>query len=215
MQNVTDDLSGLNHPRPCGDAGNPYPAFGEVALTAFIQGFNHAARAVVDERSIVGHDHDEGVFGNALFFKVFLQLSYKNVKAFERFLQGVLVGGSLDGVALIRNERKQNWLMGDKKRFLGFHSLIDEIILLSFEAPKSYTTENVIEIQCHGGYKVTQKILELCMTQGCRLAEKGEFTKRAFLGGRIDLTQVEAVLDIIRSKIGSSGICPSNRYGYT
>lgn len=80
------------------------------------------------------------------------------------------------------------------------NSLIDEIILLAFESPKSYTTENLIEIQCHGGISVTNKILELCLDQGCRIAEKGEFTKRAFIGGRIDLTQVEAVLDIISAK---------------
>lgn len=78
--------------------------------------------------------------------------------------------------------------------------LIDEVIILAFKSPKSYTTEDVIEIQCHGGINVTRKILDLCLKHGARLAEKGEFTKRAFLGGRIDLTQVEAVLDIISAK---------------
>lgn len=81
-----------------------------------------------------------------------------------------------------------------------YNTLIDEAVLLVFKSPKSYTTENVIEIQCHGGYNVTQKILQICLNNGARLAEKGEFTKRAFLSGRIDLTQVEAVLDIISAK---------------
>lgn len=77
---------------------------------------------------------------------------------------------------------------------------VDEVIVLVFKGPKSYTTEDVIEIQCHGGMSVTQKILALCLAEGARLAEEGEFTKRAFIGGRIDLTQVEAVLDIISAK---------------
>lgn len=80
------------------------------------------------------------------------------------------------------------------------NNLIDETVLLVFKSPKSYTTEDIIEIQCHGGYNVTQKILQICLDNGARLAEKGEFTKRAFLSGRIDLTQVEAVLDIISAK---------------
>lgn len=71
---------------------------------------------------------------------------------------------------------------------------------MAFKSPKSYTTEDIIEIQCHGGINVTQKILQICLNNGARLAEKGEFTKRAFLEGRIDLTQVEAVLDIISAK---------------
>ncbi|MEW5820215.1 MAG: tRNA uridine-5-carboxymethylaminomethyl(34) synthesis GTPase MnmE [Cyanobacteriota bacterium] len=80
------------------------------------------------------------------------------------------------------------------------NSLIDEVILLAFKSPNSYTTEDLIEIQCHGGIKVTENILDICLNQGARIAEKGEFTKRAFIGGRIDLTQVEAVLDIISAK---------------
>lgn len=80
------------------------------------------------------------------------------------------------------------------------NTLVDEIILLPFKAPKSYTTEDLIEIQCHGGISVTNKILDLCLEHGARIAEKGEFTKRAFIGGRIDLTQVEAVLDIISAR---------------
>ena len=77
---------------------------------------------------------------------------------------------------------------------------IDEVIVLPFFAPNSYTGENVIEIQCHGGVNVVKNILELVLKNGARMAEKGEFTKRAFLNKRMDLSQAEAVADIIHSK---------------
>lgn len=79
-------------------------------------------------------------------------------------------------------------------------SVIDEVLVLVMRAPKSYTRENVVEIDCHGGIVVTRKILDLVIRSGARPAEPGEFTKRAFLNGRIDLSQAEAVIDIIRSK---------------
>ena len=78
--------------------------------------------------------------------------------------------------------------------------IIDEVLVSFFKAPFSYTTENTCEINSHGGNIVIKNILELCLENGARLAEAGEFTKRAFLNGRIDLTQVEAVIDIINSK---------------
>lgn len=78
--------------------------------------------------------------------------------------------------------------------------MIDEVIVLPFFAPNSYTGENVIEIQCHGGINVVKNILNLVLKNGARMAEKGEFTKRAFLNKRIDLSQAEAVADIIHSK---------------
>ena len=78
--------------------------------------------------------------------------------------------------------------------------IIDEVLVSFFKAPSSYTAENVCEINSHGGMIVVKKILELCIENGARLAEPGEFTKRAFLNGRLDLTQVEAVVDIINSK---------------
>lgn len=78
--------------------------------------------------------------------------------------------------------------------------LIDEVLLLIFRAPKSYTTEDMVEIDCHGGILVMKKLLETVIKYGARPAEPGEFTKRAFLNGRIDLTQAEAVIDIINSK---------------
>lgn len=78
--------------------------------------------------------------------------------------------------------------------------LLDEVMVLVMKGPKSYTKEDVIEINCHGGIVVTKKILETVLKNGARIAEPGEFTKRAFLNGRIDLSQAEAVMDIINSK---------------
>lgn len=79
-------------------------------------------------------------------------------------------------------------------------NIIDEVLVSYFKAPKSYTTENMCEINSHGGNIVLKKILELCLKNGAELAEPGEFTKRAFLNGRIDLLQAESVIDIINSK---------------
>ena len=78
--------------------------------------------------------------------------------------------------------------------------IIDEVLVSYFKAPKSYTTENMCEINSHGGNIVMKQILELCIKNGAKLAEPGEFTKRAFLNGRIDLTQAEAVIDILNAK---------------
>ena len=78
--------------------------------------------------------------------------------------------------------------------------LIDEVMVVVMKAPNTYTRENVVEIDCHGGILVMNKILDTILKNGCRLAEPGEFTKRAFLNGRIDLSRAEAVMDIIHSK---------------
>ena len=78
--------------------------------------------------------------------------------------------------------------------------LIDEVIVLVMKAPHSYTTEDIVEIDCHGGVVVMKKILETVVKYGARPAEPGEFTKRAFLNGRIDLTQAEAVIEVINAK---------------
>jgi len=78
--------------------------------------------------------------------------------------------------------------------------IVDEVMLLIMKAPNSYTTEDIIEIDCHGGVLVMQKILETVLKYGARAAEPGEFTKRAFLNGRIDLSQAESVIDIINAK---------------
>lgn len=80
------------------------------------------------------------------------------------------------------------------------HIPVDEAIILCFKAPKSYTGEDVFEIQCHGGINVVKNILKLCIQSGARLAERGEFSKRAFINGKLDLSKAEAVLDLIHSK---------------
>lgn len=78
--------------------------------------------------------------------------------------------------------------------------IIDEVIVSFMKGPKSFTAEDTVEINCHGGVIATNRVLEEVIKQGVRLAEPGEFTKRAFLNGRIDLSQAEAVIDIIRAK---------------
>ncbi|KRL08639.1 tRNA uridine-5-carboxymethylaminomethyl(34) synthesis GTPase MnmE [Schleiferilactobacillus perolens] len=78
--------------------------------------------------------------------------------------------------------------------------VVDEVMVSVMRAPKTYTREDVIEINCHGGIVDTNRILQLLLSHGARMAEPGEFTKRAFLNGRIDLTQAESVMDLIRAK---------------
>ena len=82
----------------------------------------------------------------------------------------------------------------------GDGSVLDEVLLVFMRQPKTYTREDVVEIQCHSGPLILQEILQVVLRSGARLAEPGEFTKRAFLNGRIDLTQAEAVIDLIRSQ---------------
>lgn len=98
-----------------------------------------------------------------------------------------------------------------KSRYLHYGNIVDldnkkvdEVLLSYMKAPNTYTKEDIVEINCHGGMISAKKILELILKFDCRLAERGEFTKRAFLNGRIDLTQAEAVIDIINSKTDSS-----------
>ena len=78
--------------------------------------------------------------------------------------------------------------------------IVDEVLVSFFKAPKSYTAENMCEINSHGGIVIVNKILDLCIKNGAEVAEPGEFTKRAFLNGRIDLSQAEAVIDVINAK---------------
>ena len=78
--------------------------------------------------------------------------------------------------------------------------LIDEVMVSVMKSPRSYTMEDVVEINCHGGILLTNHILELVLKNGARLADPGEFTKRAFLNGRIDLSKAEAVMDVITSE---------------
>ena len=78
--------------------------------------------------------------------------------------------------------------------------VVDEVLVSIMKAPKTFTTEDIVEINTHGGIAPTNKVLELLLENGCRLAEPGEFTKRAFLNGRIDLLEAESVMDMIDSK---------------
>ena len=78
--------------------------------------------------------------------------------------------------------------------------LLDEVLVSVFRAPRTYTKEDIVEINCHGGTLVLRSVLEAVLKTGVRMAEPGEFTKRAFLNGRIDLTQAEAVMDLIGSE---------------
>ena len=80
------------------------------------------------------------------------------------------------------------------------NDLIDEVIISYMKGPRSFTAEDVVEINCHGGVVSTNKVLESIIKAGARIAEPGEFTKRAFLNGRIDLSQAESVIDIINAK---------------
>lgn len=88
---------------------------------------------------------------------------------------------------------KYGYIVENKKK-------VDEVLVSYFKSPKSYTTENMCEINTHGGNIIVRKILELCLKNGANLAEPGEFTKRAFLNGRIDLLQAESVIDVINAK---------------
>src|SRR5574344_201741 len=94
------------------------------------------------------------------------------------------------------NTISHGWIIDNLKS----NEKVDEVIVLPFFAPNSYTGEDVIEIQCHGGVNIVKKILNLALKNGCRMAEKGEYTKRAFLNKKMDLSQAEAVADLIHSK---------------
>lgn len=100
-------------------------------------------------------------------------------------------------------------VFGHVKNFDG--EIVDEVIVLVMRAPKSYTKEDVVEIQCHGGSEVLREILNLTFKAGARPAERGEFTKRAFLNGRIDLSQAQAVLDVIQAKTSAALNIAQNR----
>lgn len=93
----------------------------------------------------------------------------------------------------------------ENRKFLYGHlvdgdKLIDEVLVVKMKGPHSYTAEDIVEVHCHGGVVSVKRILSLILSKGARLAEKGEFTKRGFLNGRIDLTQAEAVVDMIKAK---------------
>ena len=115
---------------------------------------------------------------------------------------------SFEILSKIFNTKNPNKDLGFYKFNYGFihdgEKVIDESMVVRMKAPKTYTCEDVVEINCHGGQFVTQKVLELVLKNGARHAEQGEFTKRAFMNGRIDLSQAEAVMDLIQGKTEKS-----------
>lgn len=96
-------------------------------------------------------------------------------------------------------------------KIVSSHKVVDDVLISVFISPRSYTGEDVIEVSCHGGVFVTQKVLEAILAAGARLAEPGEFTKRAFINGKIDLTEAESVIDLIESKTQRSQQAAINR----
>ena len=109
----------------------------------------------------------------------------------------------LDKIFIPKNKEKTEDIKGYTIKYGNIvknKEIIDEVLVSYFKAPKSYTTEDMCEINSHGGNIIMKKILELCLKNGATLAEPGEFTKRAFLNGRIDLTQAESVIDVINAK---------------
>ncbi len=108
---------------------------------------------------------------------------------------------SIDGKEFkIKDNRKLNYghIIDEEE------NVVDEVLIAMMKEPKTYTRENMVEIYCHGGIVPVQKILELTLKNGALLAEPGEFTKRAFLNGRLDLSQAEAVIDLIKAKTNKS-----------
>ena len=109
----------------------------------------------------------------------------------------------LDKIFVQKNKENINNIKGYSIKYGHIYEdnkIIDEVLVSYFKAPKSYTTEDMCEINSHGGNIIVKKILELCLKNGASLAEPGEFTKRAFLNGRIDLAQAESVIDVINAK---------------
>ncbi len=124
--------------------------------------------------------------------KIFVAADGKKARAFRTYTvhYGHIVDKGKEGK---RREEK-----GEETK------VIDEVILTVMKAPKSYTKEDIVEINCHGGIQAVKRVMEVTLKYGARIAQPGEFTKRAFLSGRIDLTQAEAVLDVIRAKTEGS-----------
>ena len=138
----------------------------------------------------------------------------------EKTIVAISTASGNGGIGIIRLSGRQTFNVIDKifipknksKEIKGYtikygniinpnnNEIIDEVLVSYFVAPKSYTTENMCEINSHGGAVVEKRILELCLQNGAELAEPGEFTKRAFLNGRIDLSQAEGIIDLINSK---------------
>jgi tRNA modification GTPase len=134
----------------------------------------------------------------------------------ERTIAAIATARGRAGVAVVRVSGREAWDIGwevfsrksvsfEHGRF--YHGwlvdegqLLDEVLLLAFRGPKSYTGEDVVEIHCHGGELTPQKVLALCLKNGARPARPGEFTLRAFLNGKLDLTQAESVMDLVSAR---------------
>lgn len=110
----------------------------------------------------------------------------------------------IDKIFKPNNDKKMSYYTLKYGHIYDDDKLIDEVMVVKMKAPKSYTCEDVVEINCHGGYLITRNVLELVLKNGARHAEAGEFTKRAFMNGRIDLSQAEAIIDIIKGKTTKS-----------
>ncbi len=144
---------------------------------------------------------------------IFISTKGKKVSSLKsyRMTHGYIVDQKTED----RGQRTENRTFEDKKirklethnftisQLYNFH-IIDEVLLSVMRAPSSYTKEDVVEINCHGGFLPLRNVLEIVLNKGARLAEPGEFTLRAFLNGRIDLTQAEAVADLISAKTEES-----------
>ena len=138
----------------------------------------------------------------------------------EKTIVAISTASGNGGIGIIRLSGKDTFEIIDKifrpknksKGIEGYHikygniidskkdEIVDEVLVSYFVGPKSYTTEDMCEINSHGGNIIVRKILEICLNNGAEMAEPGEFTKRAFLNGRIDLAQAESVIDVINSK---------------
>lgn len=138
----------------------------------------------------------------AIADKIFISKDRKPASSFKTYTihYGYIVNPSARQP--VCPSKDEDWKTGKLEDWKA--KIIDEVILTVMRAPKSYTKEDVVEINCHGGIISQRAILDLVLENGARLAEPGEFTKRAFLNGRIDLAQAEAVLDIISAKTDSA-----------
>ena len=121
-----------------------------------------------------------------------------------------------DSIEIVNNITKGKKLLEKESHTITYDyiveddKIIDEVLISVMRNPRTFTREDIVEINCHGGISTTNKILELLLMNGCRLAEPGEFTKRAFLNGRINLNQAEAVMDLINSKTEKARILAIN-----
>lgn len=113
-----------------------------------------------------------------------------------KIVSNIFVNSKKEKITLKESHKIHYGYIYDEKK----NNLIDEVLVLTMLKPKSYTAEDIVEIQCHGGLLVLKNILNILVENGARIAEPGEFTKRAFLNGRIDLSKAESVSDIIMSK---------------